>query len=355
MPTTLQQEMALEQPAMRRAIIDTAVRESPMLRRIVYENVGALNLTAPYLTGLGTTGLRHLNEAASESSATFNQRMHANAIFESYIDIDPVILMQKNTIQNFQVAQSRARVRGFSYKIVDMYVNGDPVTSNSREPLGLHRQLAEEPDLNGQTVNASANSTELGLVVGTATDATYLGFLYLINKLLSYVNMGMGGPNDESGAAVMLTNWNALLTIEAAMRQLKLFATTKDSFDRTIMEYKGVPFIDAGWTEAGAITGNFPAGGSKGDLVIGNDSEAVTATNGGNTYDKQTPIYVIRLGQDYQMGIQMSPLTVNRIGKIQTSPHYDRTVIQWVCQPAAIWQKRAVARLVGCNFSGTTS
>lgn len=354
MPTTLQQELALEMPNIRRAIIDTAVRASPIARRIPFESTSAISLTAPYISSLGTTGMRHLNEASSETSATFAQITHALGILENYIDIDPVVLQQKNTIQNFQVAQSRARVQGMMYKMVDLYINGDPLV-DSREPIGIRAQLNREPRFNGQTVNASANGTELGLVVGTATDATYLQFLFLLNKLMAYVNMGSNSPNDETGRAMFITNWNALLTIEAAMRQLKLFNTAADQYDRTIMEYKGIPFLDAGWDESGAISGNFPAGGAEGDLVIGNDSEAVATTNGGNAYDKQTPIYLIRLGTDYQMGLQLSPMTVQNLGQTQTSPFYNRTFVRWVIQPGALWQKRAAARLVGLNFSGVSS
>lgn len=355
MPVTLQQEMALEMPAIRRAVIDTAVRASPLARRIPFENSDALNLTAPYLSSLGTTGLRHLNEAASESSATWAQITHALAILESYIDIDPVILMQKNRIQNFQTMQGRAKVEGLMYRLVDLFINGDPL-ENSRESIGIRAQLDRDPRFNGQTINASANSTEAQLVVGTASDANFNAFLYQINRLLSLVNLGTGiSGNDPNGKASIISNFNFMLTFEAAMRQLKLFSTTKDSYDREVPSYKGIEFYDAGWTEDGAISGNFPAGGAAGDLIIGNDSEAATTANGGNAYDKMTPIYIVRHGPDFNMGLQLAPMTVKNVGEIQTSPHYNRTVVRWVIQPGALWQKRAAARLIGYNFSGVTS
>lgn len=346
--------MALEQPAIRRAVIDTAVRESQIIKRIPFENSGSLSLTAPYLTGLGAVGLRHINEAAAESSSTWAQITHAQSIFEAYIDIDPVILMQKNTVQNFQVAQSRGAVRGMMYEATDQYINGDPL-DNSREFPGIRAQLDREPRFSGQTINASANATEVNILVGTGTDANYLLFLHKINQLLAMVNLGSGQLADDNGRAMIISNWNVMLTVEAALRQLKLFATTRDSYEREVMSYKGIEFYDAGWTRAGAVDGVYPAGGAAGDLVIGNDSEAVSAANGGNTYDKQTPIYIIRLGSDYNMGLQLAPMSVKNLGETQTSPHYNRTMVRWVMNSAALWQKRAAARLVGYNFSGVTS
>lgn len=346
MPITLQQELAVEQPKIRAAIIQTLVEVSPLARRVPMESTGNLNITATYISDIPTITPRFINEAASEVSVSHSQIQRALAIMENYIDIDPVLLDNSNQFQKIDVAQSQGVVQSMAFKFVDLYVNGDPVSNNPRDPVGMKRALGEDPRFNGQTINATANSTELNLAVGTAADADYRNMFNLFNQTLARVN---------NKADIFLTNWNAILTIEAAAKQLRLFNTAADQYDREIMVYKGTSWIDAGWKASGAVAGSYPAGGVAGDLVIGNDSEAVTATNGGNTYDKQTPIYAIRFGADYQMGLQQVPMTVKTGIQTTVSPFYLRTMIRWVIDPAAMFQKRSAARLVGCNFSGVTS
>lgn len=349
---TVQQMTPLQTTNMGKFVIDTAVRESPIFRRLMFEQSDALSMIGPYLANIPTPTYRHVNEAGSEISADFAQIAYALSIMDNDIKIDPVLNRVGNVIQNTRRAQIEESVKAVAYLTVDKFFNGD-ITSNAREPEGIKRRLGEDLRFSGQTQNATANSTELNLAVGTAADADYRTFFHKINQAMSLINLGGGLPKD--GVAIIATNWNALLTLEAAAKQLRLYNVNQDQYSREFQEYKGFPILDAGWTPAGAVAGSFPAGGVAGDLIIGNDSEAVTTTNGGFAYDKQTPIYFIRLGDRYTAGLQMGPMQTIDHGQQTASPHYYIYQILWVNNPAVFWQKRAASRLVGCNFSGVTS
>jgi hypothetical protein len=189
------------------------------------------------------------------------------------------------------------------------------------------------------------------LTPGTVNDATAQGFLYNLTALISTVDP-VYSPDPERNMA-FITNNLFILQIAALLRQLKLWNVDRDQFDRKVNMYDGIPFLDAGFTPAGAVSGTRPAVGSKGNWVIGYDSEACVTNNGAQAYDKQTPIYLVHYEQNFQMGVQMQGLTV-KDWQQTTSPYYKVVQLRWAVNPAAVWQKRAFSRLVGYNLSGTT-
>jgi hypothetical protein len=338
---TLVEELALEMPKLRKGIIKTLVEASPFGRRIPFDTTGALSVPVTYLSGIPTASLRFINEAVGTQKAAFTQLVETLAIFDTDIDIDPVLLANKNQIQRLDVAETQAKMEAMMYDLVEYAVSGDP-TADARQPRGLKRSLGEEPRFNGQTLNATASAVEAETRVGTATDGNYRAFFHNINQLLYRV---------DNKASCLLTNNQVVLTMWAAAQQLRLFATTSDSYDKDIQVYRGVPIIDAGWKASGAIEGNFAAAGAAGDQIIGNDSEATTATNGGQLYTNQTPIYAVRFGPEHYQGLQQEALQNKVIGETDASPHYFRTNVRWVVHPAGMFQKRAAARLIGHAFS----
>jgi len=338
---TLVEEMALEQPQLRKGIIRSFVEVSPFGRRIPFITTGALSVPVTYISGIPTVQLRLINETVATQTAQFSQLVESLSIFEADIDIDPVLLANKNMVQRLDVAQTQAKIQAMAYDLVDQAVNGDP-TANIRQPRGLKRSLDQEPRFSGQTVNATASAVEGEARVGTATDANWRLFFHKLNQLMAQV---------DNKPSCFLVNNQMLLTMWAAAQQLKVFATTEDSIDKTIQTYRGVPIIDAGWKASGAILGNFAASGAAGDQVIGNDSEAVSTANGGNAYTNQSPIYAVRFGEEFYTGLQQEAMRTKVFGETEATPHYFRTNIRWVAHPAAMFQKRAAARLVGFAVS----
>lgn len=356
---TMHQVLALETQPLKKYVINNMVEESTLFERIPYETVVALRSIVPYKTAIPTPTFRHVNEAGSELSSTYDQIERALSIIDNDVKIDPVLEMTKNNIVNPRQQQIDDASKAYAYRIVDKYINGS-IVSNDREWDGLQRQLDTNALFNGQTVNASADTNELQLVPGTASDATWRGFQYKLDLTWRLVQpvlkpMKASQANFEGDSAAWITNSFAYLAIVAGLRQLKVYDQNADQYERQLPTYQGVPFIDPGFNETGAITGSFPAAGAQGTLVIGYDSEATTAANGANVYDKQTPIYLVRFGKNYNLGMQLRGLEIKDHGEEKATPHYHIVQLRWVLNPAAMWQKRAAARLVGCNFSGTVS
>lgn len=354
MPVTLHEVASTTKPSLRNYVIQTIVDESPLVERIPFENQDQLSQSASYISSIPTPGLRHINEAGTEIKGTFAQRNNSLSILDDTIRVDPALEMQKGQIVNPKQAQIDLGSKAFGFRIAQLYVNGDPV-SDTRESMGIKALLNRDPLFGGQSVNASANATEVNLAVGTANDATLQTFLYKLDQLRMKVNPLLDYNSDRNASQAFLTNGFFYMAISSYLRQLKLWDVNRDQFDRSFIRYMDIPFIDAGFTPAGAVNAEIPDGGQTGDYIIGLDSEGCDTDNGANAYTNQTPIYLIRFGKDYQMGSQLQGFMVKDHGQETTTPYYWNVQLFWPVNPSSVWQKRALARLVGYSPSGTTS
>lgn len=348
---TLHQSQALTIPPLKKYVIKSIVDESPVYERIPFENQDQLSQIAPYISNLTAPSMRHVNEAGSEVSADFAQIATSLSIYDIDIKIDPVIQMQRNMIQDIRQSQVDAETRAFAYQLVEDYINADP-TSDTRKFMGLQYQLNKDPRFNGQVVNASANSSEVVLTPGTVTDAQAQGWLYNLNNLRRKVAPVV--KPDATNHLAFITNSIYILQYGAMLRQLKLLDYNKDQFDRMVYMYDGTPFLDAGFTPAGAVGGEDPAAKAKGNWVIGYDSVAPSTDNGAQAYSNTTPLFCVHYGKDYAQGTQMQGLFV-KDREQTTTPYYKVVQLRWVVNPATMWQKRSAAWMVGYNLSGSTS
>lgn len=344
MPVTLLDEMAISQPKLRKGIIKTLVENVMMQDRVPYETTGALNLPVTYLSGIPNVPLRHINETPSAVQATHAQLNETLHIFDTDIDIDPVLMANKNQIQPIEVVQTQAVVKALGFRVNDLLINGDP-TSDAREPMGLKYRLTNDLRFNGQTVNADSNTTPVG-VSPSAADANFLTLLNKLDELFYLLEFGKG--------TVLICNRQVVLTLWAGLRKLKLLDTTRDQFDREIGVYRGVPLIDIGFKASAAITGQPDAGGASTNQIIGNNADTPTG-GGSNAYTSSVVMYAVRLAEDYAMGLQQEAMRVKPIGETHDPPHYFRTNLRWVQNPLVPFQKRAIARLVGFDTSATTA
>lgn len=343
-PLTLVDELTLETDAMRKGIIMTMVEESPVFRRIPFQTTGSLSLPVTYLAGVPTVPLRHINETPALTEASFAQATETLNIIDTDIDIDPVLLDNKNQVQKLDVAHTQAIVKSLAQRVVDLFINGDP-TSDAREPLGIRRRLGTEGRFNGQTV-AGATGGNLRYDPGTSA-ANHLLFLSKLDELL-------GVQQDKTNAFILARQ--SLVNIWALLRANRLLDTTKDMFDTRILQYAGVPFLDAGFVPAAAITGTLDTAGNQTNQVIGNDADDYNAApingqlpSGVTGQANSSTIYGVRFDSDFCTGLQQTPMRVKPFGETDAAPHYVRTNIRWVIHPAACFQKRAIARLMNID------
>lgn len=342
---TLLEALSLHQPQLRGAVINTLVQNVPLMDKIKWENTKQLNVTTSYLSGIPTVGFRSLNEAPGETKAAWSQLSETLKILEVDIVIDPVLLMV-DTIQNLEAANTEAAIKSIGYLINDKLINGNSA-SDPEEPDGIKVRLENDARFNGQSVNATGSTTKLDLTAATNSSGNRYAYLDKLDELIAV----MGGTNFSADSLNFLCNNQTERANWSFLRREKLLDTTKDQFDRVITAFRGVPFTDVGFKSgAGAITGTFDAATTTTNQIIPNDNDDLAALNGALAYQDSTSIYAVRFGQDFFLGLQMSPLKTKNLGQSADNPHKSRINIQWVFGFGA-FQKRSIGRLVGLDIS----
>lgn len=347
MAITLLDELALEKDPLRKGIIQSLVEQVMLQDRIPWESAEALHTNVTYLAGIPTVPLRHINETPTSVQANWGQLTETLQILDTDIDIDPVLMNNKNQIQKIDVAQVNAIMKSIGYRMNDLFINADPM-NNAREPKGMKTRLRDDTRFKGQTVNATADANELDLTIATGTDAERLAFLDKLDELMYLL---------EDHCSAFISNRQARLRFWSILRTLKLLDTTKDQFEREITIYRGVPLLDAGYKPSAAVDGTPDPNGSDTNQIIGNDADNYGAGgdpgagNGANAYPACATVYAVRWGDDYCKGLQQEPLRTKSYGETEDPPHFHRTNVRWVMSPCVPFQKRSVARLVGVSFT----
>lgn len=340
---TLLDELSISQPKLRAGIIKTLLESVMLQDRVPYITTGSKQATVAFLSGVPSVGLRFLNETVGTIKASFSQMTEVLSIIDNDIDIDPVLLDEKNQIVGIQTAEVQNVVAAIGYRMNELFVNGDP-TSDAREPSGLAYKMANDVRFNGQSIDCGAVAVEADFRPGGATDAEILHVLHCLDQ-------GMKRVDDK--ANVIMSNEQFVLAWWANLRQIKMFDTTKDQFDRTVSTYRGVPIIDVGHTPAGAVDGVPAAAAATGTQIIGHDIAQVADANNAQAFQAATLVFIARFGENHMAGLQQTPMRVKPMGETDASPHYVRTNIRWVVHPCAMFQKRSAARLNGIAVTTT--
>lgn len=340
---TLLDELSISQPKLRAGIIKTLVESVMLQDRVPYITTGSKQATVAFLSGIPTVGLRFLNESVSTVKAAFSQLTEVLSIIDTDIDIDPVLLDEKNQIVGIQTAEAQNVVASIGYRMNDLFINADP-TSDAREPSGLAYKLASDVRFAGQSIDCGAVAVEADFRPGGATEDEILHVLHCIDQARYRV---------DNKASAILSNQQFVLAWWANLRKIKMFDTTKDQFDREVSVYKGTPILDVGFKPAGAVEGIPAAAGASGDQIIGHDIAQTADTNELQAFEAATRVYVVRFGENHLAGLQQTPMRVKPMGETDASPHYVRTNIRWVVSPCAMFQKRSAARLNGIAVTTT--
>lgn len=346
---TLLEFSNLSQPKLRAAVLNTLVKNVPLMDKIKWEKASNLTQVVPYISELPAPSFRDLNAAPAEVKAQWSQLQETVKILEVDIVVDPVLLLV-DSVQNIEAASAEATVKAIGYFVNEKLIEGDDTTSPS-EPRGIKKRLQGDGRFNGQVVNATATATELDVSPASGTDAERYTLLEGYDTLIAT----MGGVNfGGDPGLVFLCNNQVERSNWSIIRRLKQgFSTTKDQFDRTITNFRDVPFIDVGFRPDKAITGTFDAVLGETNQIIGNDVEVEgTDWQGGNSYTGHdwTPVYCVRFDTDYFMGLQLEALRVKNLGQSPDNPHKSRMNIRWPFGFAAL-QKRSLGVLIGVTFT----
>lgn len=249
------------------------------------------------------------------------------------LDIPMIYDEQTAHIIDPRALQTEMVLTSLSYMLNDTLFNGDE-SSDPRRFDGLKVISAGLPSrqlVDGATFSPTTGASFLDLRNGGADSATRHGFLDSLAKCHRRLERdgranASGGP-DSFPSALMVMNENLYDLVEAMIRREGLLRVTTDQFDRTVNQWRNMPFVDAGFKDMDGT-----------NYVLANDHDVPGAAT------PTTSIYFMLLDPEKHIGVlQLKGLDVRKIGELQSAP-INRYRIDWslgvVC-----WGKRSLVRL----------
>jgi hypothetical protein len=266
-------------------IVDILRRESFLLDKMQFPNVGALVAHGTRTKTLPTSQNRKLNEHYTHSIGSVEPLEETAMLFGGRVDLDHQLEGGKGLIQDPGAYAVKMYATAKAYHWNYDVINNDEDT-NADSIVGLrYRLLNDLPStqkIDGAGVDISPDNSD---------DSAHF------NQFYDYIQAAIHACKDHS-CDLMLTNDTMKLRIESGLRRLKLYASTKDSFGRTVATWGegGPAIIDMG-TAADQSTKVFP------------DTEAATGALTGATF---TSIMFVKLGIDFFTGWQKKGMDIFR-------------------------------------------
>lgn len=326
MAITLLDAASLSQKPLQKAIL-MAMFQSQLpspVEQLNVKGVSSLGARTVRLTDGGSPSTRNIGDAVAAYQAKFSDREETLKIIENKVTIDKVLLEIKDYIQDPLALQMKTYALVVKNTINDLLINGDP-TVDPTQPAGLHFRLNNDAIFSGQSVNAAGLNVD-------ASDANRLQWLDYIDETITLCN----GGNPQ----VVVVNRQTWIKFRSALRALKLLDTTRDQFDRVIMQYGDTKIINAGQKPANILT---PAASGQ---VIGDDTQTSIFGTASTT-----PMYFLQTsGEDAIELLQLHPLRVTKVGLDTTNPGQYVVDVTWPVG-FSLPQRFCVASLQGLDIT----
>lgn len=257
-------------------IVDVLRKESFLLDKMRFPSVNSLKVKGLRIKSLPTLQNRKLNASYTHATGQIESIEENAYLFGGRVDFDHRLTGKPDLIADPAAWNIKMYATALAYGWNADFVNND-AGANADSIVGLRSRF--QMDFSGQIVDAGApdiSPDSAGLAAG-------------FNTFFDAFQSAMYKCREHT-CDLVLVNDTLKLRIESGLRQLGLFATTKDSFGRTITTWGegGPAIIDIG-LKADQSTKIMP------------DTEGATGIVGGGT---KSSCMFVKLGQEYVTGWQ---------------------------------------------------
>jgi hypothetical protein len=286
---------------LKKGVVDVFAKESMLMDMLSFETAGTLGVTLMRPSTLPSIVARNIGESFTESKGIIESLEEKVCLLGGYIDIPKELLKAKNNLIDQQAVQTKMFVTSMAYKFNDMFINGAP-DDNVKEMVGVKYRLANDlpaaQSINGGGVDVSADSANVTTNSNTFVD--------LVDQVIHSC--------DGHSADVLLMNSTLYLRVLSMIRQLGLWATTKDRFGLDVPT----------WGPGGPRIHDLGAKADQTTKVI-TDTESATGVVGGGTL---TSLYAVKFGEEYINAFQFQDLDIIDVGLLESGVS-ERTIIDW--------------------------
>lgn len=257
-------------------VVDILRKDAMILEKMKFVNINSMKAKANRVKTLPSLQNRNLNAAYSHSVGSIEPVEENLYLFGGRVDFDWQLQGGDDMIADPAAWNVKQYARALAYGWNSDFVNNTP-SANPKSIVGLRYRMLN--DFSGQIVDGGG--------VDISSDAASLSANQ--NTFLDAIDSAIY-KCDEHTCDVILTNETTRLRMISALRQQKLYATTKDAFGRTVTTYgEGGPMIlDIGY-KADQTT------------KIMTDDEGATGLQGGGT---KTSLFFLKFGDEYLTGVQ---------------------------------------------------
>jgi HK97 family phage major capsid protein len=292
MALTLAEAAKLSQDILLTGVIETVIKDSPVLQRLPFIEIVGNGLTYNRENAAATASFFDVGDTWTESTPTFTQVTALLKILGGDADIDNYLISTRSNIQDLEAAVVQLKAKAVQQKFEDTFVNGD--TGSDAKSFDGIDVLTES----GQTLSMGANGATLTL-----------------SKLDELIDTIKGGKPD-----LLIMSKRSRRTLNSLARTAGAFLETdRNEFGQMVQFYDGVP---VGLSDYIAD-----------DQTVGTSSDCST-------------IYAMQLGEGSLAGLTgPGGLQVERVGSLETKDA-TRTRVKWYVS-LALFNTLKLAKLIG--------
>ena len=228
----------------------------------------------------------------------------------NYIDVDKILVQDKNAIVDPRAVQTTAYMKSLTYDLNYKFFHNDHITGDVNAPVGIQYRIANG-GVYGVRPENLIDAGGVNISLSGVTQATASNLIVYLDQLLWSVD----SPTGTNVILYMNEVTHRLFT--NAIRTMGTaggFSITQDQFGRTIEMYKGAIIRDPGYKQ------------DQSTRILTTTETATGLAQTGGTY---TSIYAVNTDSDHFGGWQFDTLNVQDLGLLNNGVIY-RTLIDWV-------------------------
>jgi hypothetical protein len=292
MALTLAEAAKLSNDILLRGVIETIIKDSPILQRMPFIEIVGNGLTYNRENAAPSASFFDVGDTWTESTPTFTQLTVTLKIMGGDADVDNFLIATRSNVQDLEGAVVQLKAKAVRQLFETTFITGD-ATANPKSFDGLDK-LTDA----GQTLSMGANGGSLTL-----------------DKMDELVDQVKGGKPE----LLLMSRRSRRLLTKLARNSGSLLETDRDEFGQMLQFYDGIP--------------------------VGVSDYVSDAQTQGTSSDCST-IYAFQVGEGALAGVTApGGLTIERVGSLETKDA-SRTRIKWYSS-LALFNALKLARLTG--------
>ena len=290
MALTLTEAAKLSEDVLRAGIIETIIKDSPVLQVLPFIDIVGNALKYNQENALPSVAFYAVGDTWAESTPTFTQKTANLSIMGGDADVDHYLQQTRSNFNDIQQEVVKLKAKAMRHKFEDTFINGD-TTADANAFDGMDKLC---PD--SQKVSMGDNG-------GTLT----------LGKLDELIDKVLGGKPD-----LLLMSKRSRRKLKALMMAAGIVEISQDQFGNTVQLYNGVPVAVNDWI-----------------------SDAHTV---GTSSDCST-IYAFQVSEDGVCGLHNGGIQAEVIGAV-SNKNATRIRLRWYSS-IALFSTVKLAKLIG--------